>query len=198
MYIQCGWKGAKIMIYLSLFLEFLKIGMFAFGGAYGAIPLIQETVIRNGWMNDSMFSNMVAISESTPGPIMVNAAAYIGNHQAGLAGAFAATLGVVLPSFIIILLITIAFQKLIKNKKVQMVLRGIKPCLMGVILATGLYMMYKVIFPTGIAFQNADYVSLLILILLVVISFAFHQQKGCEISPVLLIVISAIAGCILY
>lgn len=198
MYIQCGWKGAKIMIYLSLFLEFLKIGMFAFGGAYGAIPLIQETVIRNGWMNDSMFSNMVAISESTPGPIMVNAATYIGNHQAGLAGAFAATLGVVLPSFIIILLITIAFQKLIKNNKIQMVLRGIKPCLMGVILATGLYMMYKVIFPTGTAFQNADYVSLLILILLVVISFAFHKKNGREISPVLLIVISAIAGYVLY
>ena len=75
------------MTYLLLFLEFFKIGMFAFGGAYGAIPLIQESILRNGWMDETMFANMLAISESTPGPIMVNAATYIGSRCAGVPGA---------------------------------------------------------------------------------------------------------------
>ena len=113
------------MIYLSLFIEFFQIGLFAFGGAYGAIPLIKEVVLENSWMNEEMFSNMIAISESTPGPIMINSATYIGNNQAGILGALVATLGVVLPSFLIILLIVIVFHKFLKNNKVQMVLKGI-------------------------------------------------------------------------
>lgn len=89
------------MIYLTLFLEFLKIGAFSFGGAYGAIPLIKETVISHGWLNEEMFANIIAVSESTPGPIMVNTATYIGNVQGGILGAALATLGVVLPSWVL-------------------------------------------------------------------------------------------------
>ena len=133
------------MTYLLLFLEFFKIGMFAFGGAYGAIPLIQESILRNGWMDETMFANMLAISESTPGPIMVNAATYIGSRCAGVPGAVFATLGVVLPSFIIILLVSIFLGQWLKSKGVQSVLRGIKPCLMGVILATGAFMAYSIL-----------------------------------------------------
>ena len=112
------------MIYISLFLAFFKIGMFAFGGAYGAVPLIQESVLAHGWMDEAMFSNIVAISESTPGPIMVNTATYIGNSQAGIPGAAAATLGVVLPSFLIILVITSMLHGFLKNRIVQAVLKG--------------------------------------------------------------------------
>ena len=93
------------MIYLDLFLGFLKVGCFAFGGAYGAIPLIRDVVMSYGWLNEEMLTYMIAVSESTPGPIMVNLATYIGSSQAGILGAVVATLAVVLPSFLIILLI---------------------------------------------------------------------------------------------
>ena len=86
------------MIYLQLFLGFLKVGCFAFGGAYGAIPLIRDVVISYGWLSDEMLTYMIAVSESTPGPIMVNLATYIGSNQAGILGAVIATLAVVLPS----------------------------------------------------------------------------------------------------
>lgn len=185
------------MIYLSLFIEFLKIGLFSFGGAYGAIPLIQETVKANGWMDEAAFSNLIAISESTPGPIMVNAATYIGNCQAGAIGAIAATSGVVLPSFFIVLLITALFPKMTKNKNVKMALKGIKPCLMGVVLATGLYMVCSTVLLSKISL-DIDYASLIILTLLIIISFAFYKKKNKTISPISLIVVAAVMGCILY
>ena len=93
------------MTILVLLLEFLKIGAFAFGGAYGAIPLIREAVLSNGWMDEAQLMNLLGISESTPGPIMVNAATMTGFGQAGIIGAAVATLGVILPSFLIMLVI---------------------------------------------------------------------------------------------
>lgn len=83
------------MIYLQLFLGFLKVGCFAFGGAYGAIPLIRDMVVSYGWLSDEMLTYMIAVSESTPGPIIVNLATYIGSNQAGFLGAVIATLAVV-------------------------------------------------------------------------------------------------------
>jgi chromate transporter len=106
------------MIYLDLFLGFLKVGCFAFGGAYGAIPLIRDVVMSYGWLNEEMLTYMIAVSESTPGPIMVNLATYIGSSQAGILGAVVATLAVVLPSFLIILLITALLKSVLKNKLV--------------------------------------------------------------------------------
>ena len=103
------------MIYLDLFLGFLRVGLFAFGGAYGAIPLIRDVVLSYGWLSDEMLAYMIAISESTPGPIMVNLATYVGSNQAGLPGALLATSAVILPSFILILLVTIALKTLLKN-----------------------------------------------------------------------------------
>jgi chromate transport protein ChrA len=91
------------MIYIELFLGFLKVGCFAFGGAYGAIPLIRDVVLSYGWLNDEMLTYMIAVSESTPGPIMVNMATYVGSVQAGFFGAVVATFGVVLPSFCVML-----------------------------------------------------------------------------------------------
>ena len=89
------------MIYFDLFIGFLKVGLFAFGGAYGAIPLIRDVVLSYGWIEDEMLTYMIAVSESTPGPIMVNLATYVGSSQAGFRGALIATTAVVLPSFII-------------------------------------------------------------------------------------------------
>ena len=87
------------MIYLKLFLTFFKIGAVSFGGGYGMISLIREEVISNGWLTEEKLLNMIAVSESTPGPIAVNIATFIGSNQAGILGSFFATLGVVTPSF---------------------------------------------------------------------------------------------------
>lgn len=185
------------MIYLALFWEFFKIGLFAFGGAYGAIPLIKESVLAQGWMTETMFGNMVALSESTPGPIMVNAATYIGGSQAGIGGAIAATSGVVLPSFIIILLVTMFLRKWLKHRNVQAVLRGIKPCLMGIILATGVCMAFTSVFggQDGIVL---DWSALFLLIVLTALSIVYPLRKKKEFSPILLIVIAAVFGIILF
>ena len=101
------------MIYLKLFWDFFRVSCFTFGGAYGAIPLIRDMVLGNGWLTDERLAYMIAVSESTPGPIMVNLASYIGSSQAGFPGAAAATLAVVLPSFLIILLVTAVLKNLI-------------------------------------------------------------------------------------
>mgnify|MGYP006335042527 FL=1 len=98
------------MIYWDLFIGFLKVGLFSFGGAYGAIPVIREVVMENGWVTEEAFAYLLAISESTPGPIMVNTATYIGNVVGGIWGAALATLTVCLPAFIIILLLSMILK----------------------------------------------------------------------------------------
>ena len=125
------------MIYLDLFLGFLKVGCFSFGGAYGAIPLIRDVALSYGWLDDETLAYMIAVSESTPGPIMVNLATYVGSSQAGLGGAVLATLAVVLPSFLVILLAAAVLKNLLENQYVKAVLGGLKPCVIGIILATG-------------------------------------------------------------
>lgn len=185
------------MIYLSLFWEFLKIGMFSFGGAYGAIPMIREAVISRGWLDEDMFTNIIAVSESTPGPIMVNTATYIGNIQAGFLGALVATIGVILPSFLIILLIASLLKNALKNRYVQAALNGIKPCLAGVILATGVYMIFSiaVIDINLFVFDLTSLIIFAVLIAAVVLRKIIHKK---ELSPIALIVFSAVMGVFLY
>ena len=185
------------MIYLKLFWEFLKVGLFAFGGAYGAIPIILQGVLAQGWMDEAMFANIVAISESTPGPIMVNAATYIGKMQGGVLGSIIATIGVVLPSFVIILLVTAIFTKFLKKKPVQATLRGIKPCLMGVILGTGVYMALSAVLGS-VQNMSFDWVALVILAVLILAVVLYQKIRKKELSPILIIVISAILGAVLY
>ena len=129
------------MIYLTLFIEFFKVGLFSFGGGFGMIPLIQDAVIRHNWMSEDAFYNFIGVCESTPGPIAVNMATYVGSTQAGLPGGIVATLGVITPSFFIILLIAAVIKNLTKNTYVQGFLYGIKPVILALILATGISMM---------------------------------------------------------
>ncbi len=98
-------------ILIDLFFTFAKVGLFAFGGAYGSIPLIRDVVLSYGWISEDMLTNMIAVSESTPGPIMVNLATYVGSSKAGILGAIFATFAVVLPSFIVILIVTALLKK---------------------------------------------------------------------------------------
>ena len=185
------------MIYLDLFLGFLKVGCFAFGGAYGAIPLIRDVVLSYGWLSDETLTYMIAVSESTPGPIMVNLATYVGSSQVGMLGAIVSTLAVVLPSFIIILLVTALLKTELKNKYVQAVLRGLKPCVIGIVLATGIYMVVSNCFGR-VSALSANYQAIIITAILVASMFGYKHLKKKKLSPVLLIVLSAVAGMVIY
>lgn len=182
------------MIYLELFLGFLYVGCFAFGGAYGAIPLIRDVVLKYGWLAEEELTYMIAVSESTPGPIMINLATYVGSTQAGILGSLLATTAVVIPSFVIMLLITAVLKHAIKHPVVQAVLKGMKPCIIGIILATGLYMMVSHCFTA----QGIDGRALLITGILAVILYVLPRFKIKKPSPILLIVLSAVAGVVVY
>ena len=185
------------MMYLDLFLGFLRVGLFSFGGAYGAIPLIRDVVLSYGWLSDDMLTTMIAVSESTPGPIMVNMATYIGSSQAGIAGAALATLAVVLPAFVIILVIMMAMKTLLKHPVVQAVLRGMKPCVIGIVLATGAFMVLRnvVSFSGGAAFDER---AMALTAALGALMLGAKKREGKKLSPILLIVISAVLGVIVY
>ena len=128
---------------LELFLTFMKIGAFTFGGGYAMIPLIQKEVCENKkWLNEKEISDIVAISESTPGPIAINAATYVGYQTAGFSGACMATLGVVLPSFLIISLISLILTQFQSIKAVRYAFMGIRAAVLALILKA-LWMMFK-------------------------------------------------------
>ena len=184
------------MILMELFIGFLRVGCFAFGGAYGAIPLIRDVVLSYGWLDEEMLTYMIAVSESTPGPIMVNLATYVGSSQAGIPGALIATIAVVLPSFIIILLVTALLKTVLKNPYVQAALRGLKPCMIGIIFATGVYMIIR----NGIVIQEKVILirPLILTLMLALIYFGSRKISKNGISPIMLICISAIAGAALY
>ena len=124
------------MIYLQLFLTFLKIGAFTFGGGYAMLPLIQEEVLGQGWMGMEDLVNFVAVSESTPGPLAVNLSTYIGAETAGFWGAVCATFGVVLPSFVIILIVARCFAAFQENGIVKGCMNGLRPAVVGMIAAS--------------------------------------------------------------
>lgn len=185
------------MIYLDLFLGFLKVGCFAFGGAYGAIPLIRDVVLSYGWLSDEMLTFMIAVSESTPGPIMVNLATYVGSSQGGLLGSIIATLAVALPAFIIIMLVMVFLKNALQNKYVQAVLRGLKPCIIGIILATGCHITINNCFPA--ANSNAfDMKALIMGVALALVYFGSREFLKKSLSPIALIVLSACLGMVVY
>ncbi len=128
---------------IELFLTFLKIGAFTFGGGYAMIPLIQKEVCENKkWLSEKDISDIVAISESTPGPIAINAATFVGWRRAGFRGAFMATLGVVLPSFLIISLLSLILTEFQSYKAVRYAFMGIRAAVLALILKA-LWMMFK-------------------------------------------------------
>ena len=184
------------MIYLDLFLGFLKVGLFAFGGAYGAIPLIRDVVLSYGWLSDEALSYMIAVSESTPGPIMVNLATYVGCAEAGFLGALVATLAVVLPSFIIILMITALLKNAFKNKYVQAVLRGLKPSVIGIVLAMGVYMLVKNCLMEDTFKMNLRSIVITAVLGITAVIYKYFAKK--KMSPIIMIVISSLLGIFVY
>ena len=182
------------MIYWDLFLGFLKVGCFAFGGAYGAIPLIREVVLAYGWLSEDVLAYMIAVSESTPGPIMVNMATYIGSNQAGFPGAVIATTAVVLPAFFLILLVMVLLKAALKNAYLQAVLRGLKPCIIGIILATGAYMILE----NCITASRVDADAAWITVLLALVLFGSERVLKKRVTPIFLILLSACIGIAVY
>ena len=178
------------MIFLELFLGFLEVGCFSFGGAYAAIPLIQDVVLKYGWMEEEQLLYFIGVCESTPGPIMINLATYIGSSQAGILGSLLATLAVVLPAFIIILVVVAIMDKFLKNPWIKAVMGGLKPGVIGVILATGLFMIYGNAMPTN----TPDWKALIITGILAVLTFGSRIIRKKKISPIPLIGISALLG----
>lgn len=185
---------------LTLFLTFLKIGAVSFGGGYGMIPLLTEEVLSHGWLTESELMNFIAVSESTPGPIAVNMATFIGASQGGILGAFLATLGVVLPAFIIMLLVSSIIRNLLQFAGVKAFLRGVRPVVVGLIIGTGVTMLITVLIGiktigTTISF---DWRALVIFSLIAIISIVYKKLRKKGISPIILILASAVLGIILY
>lgn len=186
-------------IYLQLFLAFFEIGFVSFGGGYGMISMIQEKAIGNGWLTDGEFMDLLAIAESTPGPIAVNSATYIGSLQGGVLGSLCATLGVVLPSFLIILLIASIINGLMKFAGVKAFLSGVRPTVVGLIIATGISMVLTNLFALGENFSSAVVDIRAVIIFAILLAAMFVCKKlGKKIPPILLIVISAALGIIAY
>lgn len=127
--------GGRQMIFIELFFTFFKIGLFTVGGGYAMLPLIRTEVLSKGWLTAEEIVNFIAVSESTPGPFAVNIATYIGSVRGGAAGAVCATLGVVLPSFLIILAIARCYKKFKSSKIVAGLMSGLKPAVIGLIAA---------------------------------------------------------------
>lgn len=182
------------MLYLQLFYTFFKIGLFGFGGGYAMLSMIQgEVVTRYGWLTSQEFTDIVAISQMTPGPIGINSATYVGFTATGsIWGSIIATLAVVLPSFILMLAISKFFLKYQKHPVVEAVFSGLRPAVVGLLASAALVLMNAENFSS----PKEDMYSFIISCLIFLI--AFIGTRKYKINPILMIVVCGIAGLILY
>lgn len=177
------------MIYLQLFISYLKIGFFGFGGGYAMLSLIQNEIVeQRGWITVSQFADIVAVSQMTPGPIAINSATYIGYTIGGFWGSVVATVAVCLPALTVMLALTKFFLKLKDNRYVHGVITGMRPVVVGMIAAAALLL----IFPE----QRADssFIDHWSWILFAATLYASYKK----VNPILLIALSAIAGIVIY
>ena len=188
------------MILLELFLTFFEIGALTFGGGYAMIPFVREQVLLHGWLTEEELLNMIAVSESTPGPIAVNMATFVGSNEAGILGSACATLGVVLPSFIIILIVASLLKNFLKYNGVKAFLSGVRPCVISLILGTAITLFLSVLIGIGGGdfTPNIDLKGIIIFAIIIAIASIYKKIKGKKPSPILMIAISACLGMILY
>ena len=179
------------MILLELFWTFFKIGAFTFGGGYAMLPLIQSEVTAKGWIDPAALVDFIAVSESTPGPIAVNMATYIGSELGGVPGAVCATLGVVLPSFVIILIVAKCFERFRKSRAIQGAMSGLKPAVVGLIATAVVSVGKTVFFPAGLTLavfaSPTFYVCLGIFAVMLLLAFK-------KVHPIAIIGLSAVVG----
>ena len=182
------------MLYLQLFYTFFKIGLFGFGGGYAMLSMIQgEVVTRYGWLTSQECTDIVAISQMTPGPIGINSATYVGFTATGSVwGSIIATLAVVLPSFILMLAISKFFLKYQKHPVVEAVFSGLRPAVVGLLASAALVLMNAENFSS----PKEDMYSFIISCLIFLVAFVGTRKY--KINPILMIVACGIAGLILY
>ena len=182
------------MIYWQLFWGFLQVGCLAFGGAYAAIPFIRDIVLYYGWLDETAIAQIIAISESTPGPVMINMATYVGQTQGGFWGALTATTAVVIPSFLVTIIIMGLLRSLIRSRWVRACLRGLIPCIAGIISLTGLVMLIKALrLPVS---SSGDSSQLITAALLLAAEGGWYIYKKQLLSPILLLLTAGVLGII--
>lgn len=189
------------MIFFELFYTFFLIGLFTFGGGYAMIPMIQEQVVGKGWISADALTDFIAISEVTPGPFALNISTFVGNTVAGPFGALCSTIGVILPSLIVIIIVAMIMKKFITNKYVQGGLNGVKPIVLALILSTALLMFVKIIFFKGQSLQSEfsfDRKSLMLLITLIIYTIIYKFINKKSLNPIKLLGLSALMGLILF
>lgn len=189
------------MILWQLFFTFLKVGAFAFGGGYAMLSLIGDSVLSYGWMSEEELLNFVGVETVVPGPIAVNMATYIGYEQAGFLGALLATVGVVLPSFFIILIVAALVRNLLKYPPVQSFITSLRPALGGLILSVAVTMALKVFLGVE-SVKNAavsfDWRTLVVLAAVIAVPALWKRWRKKEFSSILLVVISGVLGVLLF
>ena len=189
------------MIYLQLFLTFLKVGAFAFGGGYAMLSLIGDSVLKYGWMTEEELLNFVGVETVIPGPIAVNMATYIGYEQGGFLGALLATIGVVLPSFIVILIVAACIKNLLKYPPVKTFIASMRPALGGLIVSVAVTMALTVflgIDTVSTINLSFDPRTLVVLAVVIAIPIIWKRIKKKEFSSILLVVISGVVGMLLF
>ncbi len=184
------------MIFLQLFLSYCKIGLFTFGGGYAALPLIQEEIVNNrAWITMQEFTDIITISQMTPGPIGINAATFVGTKVAGVPGAIVATLGAVTPSLIIVLSLAVLYYKYKGLSLVQSILKALRPAVVAFIASAGVSLVLSAIFSGGDQTMTAANFDLLAVGLIMIGLLLFRYTK---IGPIQYMVATGIVGLIVY
>lgn len=176
------------MIYLDLFISFFKIGLFSFGGGYAMIPLISDVITKKGWLAPAEFVQIIGIAEMTPGPIAVNSATFVGFKTAGILGSVSATLGVAMPSLLLILFISGFFFKYANHPIMQHVFLGIRPVVAGLILASALVLAKTTILSTDHGQVGFNFETFIITLVILVLAL------WRKMHPIILITLAGILG----
>ena len=184
------------MIYLTLFWEFLKIGLFAVGGGMATLPFLKELGARTGWFTQDLITDMIAISESTPGPIGINMATYVGCNVAGVFGGFIATMGEVIPSLIIVILISTSLERFRSAKAVGDAFYGLRPAVTGLIAAAGISVAQVAMLQLGLYKQTGSLLDLFDWKKVALFAVMFIGIRKLKWHPVIYIAISAVIGLI--
>ena len=186
------------MIYLQMFLEFFKVGLFSIGGGLATIPFLQDLGVRTGWFTSAELANMIAVSESTPGPMGVNMASYVGFELGGPLGCAVATIGLIAPSIIVILIIACFLQKFRQSRAVEGVFYGLRPASTGLIAAAGLSVAAIALLNTGAlsAGVPGQLFHWKAILLFAAVFAAMHHKKLKKIHPIVFILFSAVVGVI--
>lgn len=189
------------MIFLELFGVFFLIGLFTFGGGYAMIPLIQSQVISRGWMSESALYDFIAVSEVTPGPFAINIATFIGSSQGGFLGSICATIGVVLPSFIVILLLATLLSKFSNSKYIKGAVNGVKPIIISLISSTVILLMIKSFFFGGSSLNSPfaiDRTTITLFLMLFGFVTIYKMVFKKNFNTILLLIISGMCGMLVF